>query len=170
MRSEQPVFAAVDRGTATVAVSMVGRVDGRQRLLGSTQAPAGVPEEALLERLRRRLASADPGLAAALALDAVDSAADLPRRSCSTTAAPEIAVVAATARVVGPLAAAAAAAGWRVRPLVLDGADILALATALADPRVAAVLAGASDPPGADERPLIGDLGQLVAAATARRP
>ena len=149
---------------------MVGRVDGRQRLLGSTQAPAGVPEEALLERLRRRLASADPGIAATLALDAVGSAADLPRRSCSTTAAPEIAVVAATARVLGPLAAAAAAAGWRVRPLVLDGADILALATALADPRVAAVLAGASDPPGADERPLIGDLGQLVAAATERRP
>lgn len=149
---------------------MVGRVDGRLRLLGSTQAPAGVPEEALLERLRRRLASADPEIAAALALDTAGSAADLPRRSCSTTAAPEIAVVAATARVLGPLAAAAAAAGWRVRPLVLDGADILALATALADPRVAAVLAGASDPPGADERPLIGDLGQLVAAATERRP
>ena len=170
MSSDQPAFAAVDRGTATVAVSLVGRVDGRWRLLGSTAGPAGVPEVALLERLRRRLAAADPGIAASLALGAVDSAADCPRLACATSAAPELAVIAATARVLAPLAAAAATAGWCVRPLVLEGAEILAVATALADPRVGAVLAGASDPPGADERPLIADLGHLVAAATERRP
>ncbi len=170
MRNEQPVFAAVDRGTATTAVSLVGKVAGRWRLLGSTSGPAGVPEEALLERLRGRLATVDPGTAASLALGAAGSAAGARRLSCVTGAAPEMVVVAATERVLKPLAAAASTAGWRVRPLVLDGAEILAVATALADPRVAAVLAGASDPPGADERPLIGDLGQLVAAATERRP
>ncbi len=170
MSSDQPAIAAVDRGTATVAVSLVGRVDGRWRLLGSTAGPAGVPEEALLERLRRRLATADPGLATALALDVAGSAAGTPRLTCATSAAPELAVIAATERVVAPLAAAAAAAGWRVRPLVLNGAEILTIATALADARVGAVLAGASDPPGADERSLIADLGHLVAAATERRP
>ena len=95
---------------------------------------------------------------------------DLPRVACATTRPPEIAVVAATARVLGPLAAAAASAGWRVRPLVLDGVEILPVATALADRRVTAILAGASDPPGADERGLLPDLETLVAAATERRP
>ena len=170
MRIEQPVFATVDRGTATTAVALVGRVERRWRLIGSTSAPAGIPEEALLERVRGRLAAVDPGTAASFAFDSAGSAADIRRLACITSAAPEIVVVAATERVVGPLAAVAATAGWRVRRLVLDGGEILAIATALADPRVAAVLAGASDPPGADERPLIGDLGQLVAAATERRP
>ena len=170
MSSKQPAFATIDRGTATVAVALVGRVDARWRLLGSTAAPAGVPEEALLERLRGRLAAADPALTADLGLLSADSAAEVPRLTCSTTSAPELAVVAATERVLAPLVAAASSAGWRVRPLVLDGAEILAVATALADPRVGAVLAGASDPPGADERPLVGDLGALVAATTERRP
>lgn len=170
MKSQQPAFAAVDRGTATTAVSLVGLVAGRWRLLGSTSAPAGVPEEALLERLRGRLATVDPGTATSLALGVAGSAAGVRRLSCVTGAAPELVVIAATERVLKPLAAAAATAGWRVRPLVLDGAEILRVATALADPRVEAVLAGASDPPGADERPLMGDLGQLVAAATERRP
>ena len=170
MSSEQPVFATVDRGTATVAVALVGRVDARWRLLGSTAAPAGVPQEALLERLRRRLAATDASLAADLGLGSVGAAAGIPGVACSTSPAPELAVVAATERVVRPLVAAASMAGWRVRPLVLDGAEILAVATALADPRVGAVLAGASDPPGADEHPLIADLGALVAATTERRP
>jgi len=153
-----------------VAVALVGRVDARWRLLGSTAGPAGVPEEALLERLRGRLAAADPALASDLGLLDPDSAAGIPRLTCSTTSAPELAVVAATDRVLAPLVAAASSAGWRVRPLVLDGAEILGVATSLADPRVRAVLAGASDPPGADERALIGDLGALVAATTERRP
>jgi hypothetical protein len=79
-------------------------------------------------------------------------------------------VVAATQRVIGPLAAVAATAGWRVRPLVLDGREILPVATALADPRITAVLAGSSDPPGADERGILPDLAAVVAAATDRRP
>ena len=170
MSSKQPVFATVDRGTATVAVAIVGRVDARWRLLGSTAAPAGVLEEALLERLRRRLAGTDAPLAADLGLGSRGAAAGIPRLTCTTLPAPELAVVAATERVLRPLVTAATTAGWRVRSLVLDGADILAVATALADPRVGAVLAGASDPPGADERPLIADLGVLVAATTERRP
>jgi hypothetical protein len=164
------VLATIDRGTATTAVALIGRVGGRRRLLGATAGPAGVPEEALLERIRQRVAAADPELATALGLNRPGSAADAPRLVCATAAPPEIAVIAATERVVRPLAAVAETAGWQVQPLVIDGADILAVATSLADRRVDAILAGASDPPGADERSLIGELGTLVAATTERRP
>ena len=170
MSSEPRAFAAVDRGTATVATSIVGRVAGHWRLLGSTAAPASVDADALLERLRDRLAAADPDLAAAAGLADPASIAGLPRVACETASPPEIAVIAATARVVEPLVAAAASAGWRVHRVALEGAEILAVATALANPRVSAVLAGAGDPPGADERPLLGELAALLGAATDRRP
>jgi len=163
-------FVALDRGTATVAASLVARIDGRWRLLGATAAPAAVGTDAVIERLRRRLAASESELADLLGVASPGSAADLPRVACGTSRPPEIAVIAATDRVLAPLVAVAATAGWRVRPLVLDGAEILPVATALADPRVAAVLAGASDPPGADERGLLGDLGAVIAAAADRRP
>ena len=163
-------FIALDRGTATTAVALVGRVHGSWRLLGATAAPSIVDPDAVVERMLRRFAAGEPELAEVLRLSDPDAAVDLPRVACATTRPPEIAVVAATARVLGPLAAAAASAGWRVRPLVLDGVEILPVATALADRRVSAILAGASDPPGADERGLLPDLETLVAAATERRP
>ena len=163
-------FIATDRGTATTAVALVGRVHGAWRLLGATAAPSIVDPDAVVERMLRRFAAGEPELAEVLQLTDPDAAVDLPRVACATTRPPEIAVVAATARVLGPLAAAAASAGWRVRPLVLDGVEILPVATALADRRVSAILAGASDPPGADERGLLPDLETLVAAATERRP
>jgi hypothetical protein len=168
--SDPHAFAAIDRGTATVAVSLIGRVDGRWRLLGATASPAAVPPEALLERLRGRLAASAPDLASALALSAPGSADELPRIACATAAPPEMAVVAATGRALTPLVAAATSAGWRVRPLALDGAEILAVAGALADPTVTALLAGSGEPPGGDERPLIPDLVAIVAAAVQRRP
>jgi hypothetical protein len=163
-------FLAIDHGTATVAVALLGRAAGAWRLLGAIQAPAAVDEDALAERLRSRFAAADPELAAATGLADPGSIADLARLRCATERAPEIAVVAATRRVVGPLADAAATAGWRVRQLVIDGSEILPVATALADPRIGAILAGASDPPGADERSLLPELGAVVSAAAERRP
>ena len=168
--SEPRAFAAIDRGTVTVAVSLVGRVAGHWRLLGATAAPVSVPADALLERLRGRLADADPGLAADLDLATPEAAEALPRVASETTPPPEITVIAVSHRMLGPLAAAAAAAGWRVHRVVLEGAEILSVAAALANPRASAVLAGAGDPPGADERPLLPELAALVAAATERRP
>jgi len=168
--SEPRAFAAVDRGTATVAASLIGRVAGHWRLLGATAAPISVDPDALLERLRGRLVEADPPLAKQLGLADPEGVADLPRVGCETTAPPEIAVVGATARVAAPLAEAATGAGWRVHRVVLDGASILSSAAALANPRVSAILAGAGDPPGADERPLLADLTALVGATTERRP
>jgi hypothetical protein len=168
--SEPRAFAAIDRGTATVAASLVGRVGGHWRLLGATAAPAAVEADAIVERLRRRLADADPDLASSLALDDPMGLDGLPRVECETVAPPELAVLAATERVAGPLVAAAAGAGWRVHRVILDGAEILPAVAALANPRLTAVLAGAGDPPGGDERPLLAELTSLVAAATERRP
>ena len=70
MNSEPRAFIAVDRGTATIAVSLIGHAAGRWRLIGATAGPAGVPAERLVERLRARLVAADPDLAAAVGLQA----------------------------------------------------------------------------------------------------
>ena len=169
MSSEPRAFVTIDHGTATVAAALVGRVDGRWRLLGASAVPASVGADPLVARLRTRLEQSDPELAIACGLAGAD-VGDLPRVETRTSSPPTIVVLGATMRAVGPLAAAASTAGWRVRPMAIEGADILAVASALADPSVAAVLAGASDPPGGDERPLIAELGALVAAATQRRP
>ncbi|HEY5628793.1 MAG TPA: hypothetical protein VIR16_04715 [Candidatus Limnocylindrales bacterium] len=163
-------FATIDRGTATTAVALIGWAGGRHRLLGATAGPAGVRESVLLERVRRRAMAADPSLVEAIGLELEGSAADLPRLECSTPVPRELAVVAATERVLKPLAAVGERSGWRVRRVVIDGADILKVATSLADRHVDAILAGASEPPGADERSLIAELGTLVAATTERRP
>ncbi len=170
MNSEPRAFIAVDRGTATIAASLIGHAAGRWRLLGTTAGPAGVPAERLVERLRARLAATDPDLAAAVGLQAPGSADDLPQVACATSPPPEMAVIAATRRALTPLVGAATAAGWRVRPLALDGAEILSVAGALADPSITAVLAGSGEPPGGDERPLIPDLVTIIAAAAQRRP
>ena len=170
MSSEPRAFAAIDQGTATVAVSLIGRFDGRWRLLGSTAGPGTVPPDALLERLRVRLATADADLAGRLSIEEPGAAADLPRLTATTRAPAEMAVIAATKRTLAPLVAAATAAGWRVRGAALDGAEIVAVAGLLADPTVSAVLAGSGEPPGGDERPLIPDLVAIIEAATQRRP
>ncbi len=170
MSTTPRAFLALDEGTATTAVALVARIGGAWRLVGSSSAPASVASEAIGERLRSRLVAADPELAGMLGLDRAGAAADLPRALCRTARPPEMAVVAATRRVLDPLVAAAETAGWRVRPLSLDGAEILPVATTLADPRITAVLAGSSDPPGGDERGLLPHLAAVIAAATDRRP
>src|SRR5207248_1804352 len=52
--------------SATTAASIVGRVAGRWRLLGSTAAPSGVDTDVVLGLLVARLHAADPELAAQL--------------------------------------------------------------------------------------------------------
>ncbi len=170
MSNPTRAFATIDRGTATTAVALIGWAGGRHRLLGATAGPVSVSEAALLERVRGRAMAADPALLQAIGLERPGTAADLPRLACATTVPPELAVVAATERVLKPLAAVAATAGWHIRPVVIEGSEILKVATSLADRHVDAILAGASEPPGADERNLIPELGALVAATTERRP
>lgn len=170
MSNEPRAFATVDLGTASVAVSLVGWLGSRWRLLGAASAPAATSQDILLERIRARLVAADPELAALCALDDPQAMAELPKLATRTTPPPVLAVAAATERVLGPYVAAALGAGWRVVPVAIDGAGILGVAAALADPAVIAVLAGTGSPPAADERGLVDELGSLIAAATSRRP
>lgn len=168
MSEEQRAFFAVDLGTATCAVSLVGWVDGRWRLLGSTAAPASIGADPLVALLSDRLREADPALAATLRLS---HDGDEPARVIARTVMPPmLAVVAASARAIAPLVAAAGTAGWRVRSLALDGADVLGVSRLLDDQAIDAVLAGASDPPGGDERGLVPELTNLVGSAAQRRP
>ncbi len=170
MSTTQPAFLTIDRGTATAAAGLIGHVGGRWRLLGAAAAPADIADEALAERLRRRLAAVDPGAADDFGLGAAGAAVDLVRLTCTTSAPPELAVVAATDRALQPLVNVAAAAGWRVRAAVVDGGDILGIVALLADRRLDGILAGVSDPASGDERGLLAELGTLVTAAAERRP
>lgn len=165
MTSLRQAFIAEDLGTATTAVSLVGNVDGRWRLLGGLALPAAIDRDAILRLLTGRIAEADPALGARLG-----PTSDLPRLTARTAAPPVLAVVAATRRSLGPLAAAGERAGWRVRAASADASGPLALTALLLRRDVAAVLAGAGDPAGADERSALPDLGALVAAAVGRRP
>jgi hypothetical protein len=115
--SEPPAFATVDHGTASIAVSLVGSVGGRWRLLGTTAGPAAIGADPLLERLAGRLADADPGLARGCGVAGPGFAARLSRLVTRTTEPPVLLVVAATNRVVAPLATVAATAGWRERAI-----------------------------------------------------
>ena len=63
MTPPEHVRIAVDHGTATVAVSLLGRVGDAWRLLASDAAPAGVDPDAVAGSLVRAVHAADPSLA-----------------------------------------------------------------------------------------------------------
>ena len=162
---------AVDAGSATSAVSLVGRLAGRWRLLGSISAPAGAPVESLVGVLLQRIGDADPSLLASLEL-AADAAAvaDLPRLEARSAAPRTLGVLAASRRAAAILENAAARTGWRAKvawPEIHDPREMTEIAL---DRGVDALLVGCGDPPGPDERDALNDLAALVAAAAARRP
>jgi len=170
-------FVALDSGTATHALSLVGQVGGRWRLVGSLAAPVTASLDAAIELLVARLADADPELATEIASETADDGtaaridpATLPRLSVRTTRPARLAVVGATERATSALAAIARQAGWDAAPLSVAGADVLAMTRLLLAPDVTAVLAGAGDPPGGDERAALPELASLLAAVAVRRP
>lgn len=174
MTSEPRAFLAIDLGSATRAAALVGRVAGRWRLLGSTAVPASVSLEPAIAALVADARAADAGIAEAVRLpgegdDTTDEEA-LPRLVSATRPAPRLAVLAVTARHLGPLMAAADGAGWRTAGLSADTDDQLAITSLLLARDVAGVVLGASVPPAADERPGLLDLVRVVVAAASRRP
>jgi len=158
---------ALDLGGATTAISLLGRVDGRWRLLGGSSAPAATPVDALVATLVKRLAAADVALARDLD---VAGAEHWPRLVARTGRPPRIVVLAATERTLARLDGAARRAGWAVTAASAETTDPLAMTRLLLRREVGTVLVGASDPAANDERSLIGDLAELVAAAVGRRP
>ena len=169
MTSEPRAFLARDTGAATIAASLIGRVAGRWRLVGSLALPAGADPEALATVLLDRVRAADADLASSLGLTGT-LAADLPRVDVASWPARRLAVVAGSERALEPLVAAASRSGWRTVSASPETTDPLAMSTMLLDATVDGILAGAGEPPAADERRALGELGALLAAAAERRP
>jgi hypothetical protein len=167
--NEPRAFLTFDRGAATVAAALIGRVAGRWRLVGALALPAGVDPLALAALLVERTTNADPEIAAALGLDRTPIA-ELPRVDVASHPPRLLAVVAGSERALGPLVAAASRSGWRVSSASAETTDPLEMSNLLLDSRTDAILAGAGDPPAADERRALGELGALVAATAHRRP
>ncbi len=160
---------AIDAGTATTSVALLGRPGSRWRLLGSIAAPAGSPPASLALVLAGRLAAADPELARDLDVGP-DSVGDLPRLETSSEPPPTLAVLGASRRAVGLLEAVAARTPWRVRAASPESHDPREMTDLALRPDVTAVLVGAGDPPGPDERGWLDDLAGLVGAVSRRRP
>ena len=169
MTSVPRALLAIDAGTATTSVALLGRPATRWRLLGSLAAPAGSPPEALAQELARRLVAADHALAAGLEVG-VDSVADLPRLQTTSAPPPTLAVLGASRRAVALLEAVAARTPWRVRAASPETHDPREMTDLALRPDVSAILVGAGDPPGPDERGWLDDLAGLVGAVTRRRP
>jgi hypothetical protein len=175
--SDPRAFLALDLGAATSSAALIGRLAHRWRLIGALAMPSSSGAEALATEVIRRVAAADPGLAAHIGLtgddggvDAVRLAADLPRLVARSAPARTMLVCAVSDRALEPLAAAARRSGWRIREATLDASDPLHFTNRLLDASVDVLLVGAGDPPGADERRQLDELASIVAGAAARRP
>jgi len=160
---------AIDAGSATTSVALLGKPWKRWRLLGSLAAPAGAPVDALAATLAARLLSTDPRMAVELSV-AAESVADLPRLETISGPAPTLAVLGASRRAVGLLESVAARTPWRIRTASPESHDPREMTELALRPEVSAILVGAGDPPGPDERGWLDDLAGLVGAATRRRP
>ncbi len=172
-------FFCIDRGTATTAASIVGRVAGRWRLLGSAALPSSVSSDAVLGLLIGRLQAADPELARELGVPAAHADGDpaggiadvhWPRVEARTEPAGTLVVIAATERRRVVLQAAAAGSGWQIESVSLERMDALDVLSMILARRVGAVLLGAGAQASRDERDGLAVLGPLVAAIAARRP
>jgi hypothetical protein len=171
--SDPRAFLTLDLGGATSSAALIGRIDGRWRLLGTVALPASVSVEPAIAGLLGSVRATDPALAAELRLPDEAGAADealLPRLVATSVAVPRLAVLAGSARHLATLLGVAEASGWRATGYSPDATDPVALTAALLDRSVAGVLIGAAEPPAADERSGLTEAVRVVAAIAARRP
>lgn len=166
-------FVTLDLGTATLAGAIVGRVNGRWRLLAATALPAGSDPDALVGLLVDRLRAADPDLAE-VTMGRPEGGREpgdaLPRLVARSVPAATLAVIAATERTRARLEEAATGAGWNVVAGSAERTDPLELTRMATRPGVAALLVGVADPPDSDERDLAAELAVAGAGIVARRP
>lgn len=160
---------AIDSGTATTSVALLGKPGPSWRLLGAMSAPAGTPPDALAEILATRLVAADLALADRVGVSPM-TVAELPRLEAVSKPPQTLAVLGASRRSVGLLEAVAARTPWRVRAASPESHDPREMTELALRADVAAVLVGAGDPPGPDERGWLDDLAGLVGAVARRRP
>jgi hypothetical protein len=194
--SDRPIaFFAIDRGSATTAASIVGRVGRRWRLLGATACPSGTDTNAMLGLLVARLQAADPELAASLGVPRVlagnarasallnrDGLVDLalapanlasvdwPSLEARSRPAPTLAIVSPTERRREMLERAAVGSGWRLVSASLERSDALEVMSVALGNDVSAVLLGAGSQASSDERQALRILGPIIVAVAERRP
>ena len=161
-------FVTIDRGTATSAGAIVGRVERRWRLLTSTAVPAAADSDELLALLLDRVRAEDPALASQVGLATSD--ADLPRLEARGAPCLSAVVLAATEATRKRLERDAAAAGWRTAGASAERDDPLDATRLATRPDVATLVVGTGDPPVSDERDLLGELVALAVAIAERRP
>lgn len=159
---------AIDAGSATTCVALLGRPGSRWRLLGSFVAPAPAAPNDVAAVLAARIRASDPALADAVGLDpaAID---DLPRLQASAAPPPSLAVLGASRRAVGLLHDIARRTAYRVIAASPESHDPREMTDLALRPDVTAILVGASEPPGPDERAALDDVAGLVAAVLRRR-
>jgi len=168
--TRRDAFTTLDRGTATCAATVIGRVDHRWRLLAAAAVPAlAVPATAaLVEILLDRVRLADPALATELGLDRPGRIP--PTIEAVGAATAHAVVLAVTEASRQRLEADASAAGWHATGASAERLDPLETTALATRPDVAALIVGTGDPPTADERDLVGELVALAAAVAERRP
>ena len=166
MSPEPLCFFSIDRGTASTAAALIGRMGGRFRLLGSATVPSELPLEPLLEGIVRRVAADDP-----TALPGSDTWPDWARLDASSRPAGRLVCAAASERRADAVETAVANAGWEVAGRITQEAlDPLAATELCLAPDVSGVVVGAAEPAAPEEKEAVGDVAALVAAAAGRRP
>ena len=167
MTQPEHVRIAVDEGTASVAASLLARVDGAWRLLAADAAPAAVGADALARSLVRAVLAADPSLAR-LVGPAAD-AASLPRLVSRSVPPPGVAILAATERRRAALGRVARASGLTVAGGSDHDGPVASLHAALR-PDVSVVLVGSARNLTSDERGAADELIALLGSIAQRRP
>jgi len=168
--AEPRAFLAIDQGSATTSVALIGRLASTWRWLGGLAVPASADPEIAVQTLVERVVAADLSLRDIVGATTGPDAAELPRLTVTSRRPPRLAVVAGSERALAALRATADRSGWRTVAASVESVDPLAMTSLLLDPTVDAVLAGAGDPPRPDERSTIAELSSLVAAVAERRP
>jgi hypothetical protein len=168
--TEPHAFFAIDQGAATTSAALVGQVSGHWRLLGALALPAGIPLDAILDRLLERVLLADAALGREIGASDLGAAASWPRLVARSTPPPRVAVLAATDATRDRLVRAASAAGWRTASASVERDGPLEVLRLALDPGVRTVVVGTLDPPTGGERSRLGQLSALLGAIEERRP
>lgn len=164
MAQEPLAFFTIDRGTATTAASLIGRVGGRFRLLSAGAVPAAVPVDELLADLTSRVSSVEPALVPEGSWDQLarlDAASRVPGR---------IACICGSEGRLAELERAIGGAGWEIVLSVVPGRpEPVALAEALLDRGLDAVAIAAGSPARGDERDGLRELCEYIGPLVSRR-
>jgi len=168
--SDPRAFLAIDLGAATKSAALIGRLGGRWRFLGGLALPAGVPIDAIVQRLVGSVLAADVTIGEAIDAEALGSPSTWPRLVVRSAPPPAVAVLAATESTRRGLEAAAIAAGLRPVGASLERGDALELLRVGLASGTDIVLAGTDDPASRSERRGLTALTAIVEAIGERRP